>query len=432
MWKLVNAVAVLLLAGCATSEPPSGLLGAYAMEDGRTVSIRRSAENSLRYRIYEDGSSGRLHPTADGSFVAGEGFAVREPVVLSVDFATNEYGVAETLEWVYRDEAALTATRIGREQEVWIDSGGTRLFGRLHLPDRDPPLGGVVLVHGSGEDPGTEWFYNGDFFVANGFAVLAYDKRGTGRSEGEFTFDFTQLADDAGAAAAYLAGHPEIDARHVGLSGYSQGGWVAPLAASRHDIVSFVIVSYGMIESPVEEARLEMRQLLLDAGVSDDELRQADELIGAAVNVVASEFEAGWPRFKELKRQYRNAEWLEHLDGTPVGQMVSFPKWLVELVGKRRLPSGLDWRYDSTALLEQSGFPMAWLLAEQDTSAPNEQTIATLRALIAQGKPISLTIFPDADHGMVTFTKDGGEITYTGYAPGYFQKEVQALHKLSQ
>ena len=432
MCRTFTLVTVLLLAACAGNEPPAGLLGAYALGDGRTVSIRRSPENSLRYRIYEDGASGRLYAAADGSFVSGDGFAAREPVVLRVEFAIGEDGVAETLEWSYADAPAMTATRIGREQEVWIDSDGTRLFGRLHLPDREPPFAAVVLVHGSGDAPGTEWFYNGDFFVANGFAVLAYDKRGTGRSDGEFTFDFEQLADDAGAAARYLAGHPEIDAQRIGLSGYSQGGWVAPLAASRHDIVSFVIVSYGMVESPAEEARLEMRQLLLDAKVSGEELRAADELIRAAVEVVASEFQQGWPHFSELKRQHREAEWLEYLDGTPVGQMVSFPKWLVELLGKRQLPNGLDWHYDSKALLEQSEIPMAWLLAQEDSSAPNEQTIATLRALIARGKPISLTVFPGADHGMVTFTGVGSDVVYTGYAPGYFRKEVEELRRLSQ
>jgi dienelactone hydrolase len=340
--------------------------------------------------------------------------------------------VAETLEWSYGDAPAITATRIGREQEVWIDSGGTRLFGRLHLPDREPPFAAVVLVHGSGDAPGTEWFYNGDFFVANGFAVLAYDKRGTGRSDGEFTFDFEQLADDAGAAVRYLAGHPEIDAERIGLSGYSQGGWVAPLAASRHDIVSFVIVSYGMVESPAEEARLEMRQLLLDANVSNEELRAADELIRAAVEVVASEFQHGWPQFEALKRQHRDAEWLEYLDGTPVARMVSYPKWLVELLGRRLLPSGLDWHYDSAALLEKSDVPMAWLLAAEDRSAPNEQSIAFLRTLVEKGKPVSLTVFPGAGHGMVTSSNDGGEVTATGYAPGYFRKEVQELRRLSR
>jgi dienelactone hydrolase len=431
MWKSASVLLVLFVSGCA-SEPPSGLLGAYALENGRTVSIRRSAGNSLRYRIFEDGATGRLYPEADGSFVSGEGFSVREPVVLRVNFDINERGVAEALQWAHRDAAAQAGTRIGRERLVWIDSGGTRLFGRLHLPDCDPPYKAVVLVHGSGDDAGTEWFYNGDFFVANGFAVLTYDKRGTGRSAGRFTFDFEQLADDAGAAARYLAAHPDVDAAHIGLSGYSQGGWVAPLAAARHDLISFVIVSYGMIESPAEEARLEMLQLLTDAGVAGEELRAADDLIRSAVDVVASEFAAGWSRFDALKRQHQDAAWLEHLDGTPIGQMMAFPKWLIKLLGKRRLPNGLDWHYDSTALLERSEIPMAWLLAANDRSAPNDQTIAKLRSLIEQGKPISLTVFPDADHGMVAYTERSGEITYTGYVPGYFREEVQELQRLTR
>lgn len=141
---------------------------------------------------------------------------------------------------------------------------------------------------------------------------------------------------------------------------------------------------------------------------------------------------AGWPRFKALKRQHRDAEWLEYLDGSPVGQMMLFPKWLVELLGRNRLPSGLDWHCESTALLQQCEVPMAWLLATEDSSAPNEQTIAKLGSLIESGKAISLTLFPGADHGTVTFTKHGGEVTYTGYAPGYFPKEVEELQRLSQ
>ena len=422
---------LLSLAGCATHEPPVGLLGAYALEDGRTLSIRRSVDDTLRYRLFESGHSGRLYPGEDGSYVSGPGFSQRDPVEVSVRFVPNNQGVAGQLKWSRRGTPELTASRIGREEHVWIDSDGAELYGRLHLPDGKPPYAAVALVHGSGDDPGTEWLYNGDFFVANGFAVLAYDKRGSGQSEGNFTFNFEQLADDAGAVARFLADRVEIDPDRVGLVGYSQGGWVAPLAASRHDVVSFVIVNYGMIESPAEEAHLEMRQLLVDAGVTGDELASGDELIRAAVDVVASNLESGWPRFLALKKRCRDAGWMEHLDGTPVGKLVAYPKWFVKLIGKRQLPPGLDWHYDSRNLLQESEIPTAWLLAQEDTSAPNEQTIATLRSLIAQGKPHSLTVFPDADHGMVVLNDDNGEITVAAYAPGYFQAEVEELRRLT-
>lgn len=407
------------------------MLGAYAFEDGRTVSIRRSVDDTLRYRVFESGDSGRLYPSEDGSFVSGPGFSQRDPVDVSVRFVTDDQGVADQLKWSRRGAPEITANRIGREEHVWIDSDGAKLYGRLHLPDGKPPYAAVALVQGSGNDPGTEWLYNGDFFVASGFAVLVYDKRGSGQSEGDFTFNFEQLADDAGVVARYLAEHVEIDPDRVGLVGYSQGGWVAPLAASRHDVVGFVIVNYGMIESPAEEAQMEMRQLLIDAGVAGDTLESGDELIRAAVNLVINKFEYGWPRFLELKKKYRDADWIKHLDGTPVGKLVAYPRWLIRLIGKRQLPPGLDWHYSSHELLLQSEIPMAWLLAEDDTSAPNEQTIATLRSLIAQGKPHSLTVFPDADHGMVVLHNNDGEIDVAGYAPGYFQAEVDELRRLA-
>ena len=206
---------LLCLAGCATHESPVGLLGAYAFEDGRTVSIRRSVDDTLRYRVFDSGDSGRLYPSEDGSYVSGPGFSQRDPVDVSVRFVTDDQGVAGQLKWSRRDTPELTANRIGREEHVWIDSDGARLYGRLHLPDGNPPYAAVVLVQGSGDDPGTEWLYSGDFFVANGFAVLAYDKRGSGQSEGDFTFNFEQLADDAGVVARHLADHPEVDRRRT-------------------------------------------------------------------------------------------------------------------------------------------------------------------------------------------------------------------------
>ncbi len=94
-------------------------------------------------------------------------------------------------------------------------------------------------------------------------------------------------------------------------------------------------------------------------------------------------------------------------------------------------PPRLDWHYSSRDLLLESTSAMGWILAETDTNAPNEQTLATLRSLTAQGKPVSLKVFPNADHGMVVFNDDNGEIAVVAYAPGYFQAEVEELRRLA-
>ncbi|MDH4055775.1 MAG: alpha/beta fold hydrolase [Gammaproteobacteria bacterium] len=432
MYQRILLIVCLLLAACATPEPPRGLLGAYRLESGETVSVSRSAKGTLRYRIYETGDSGRLYPDGDNTYVSGEGFSNREPVQLTVQFQAGEDETAQTLQWEARNSDPIPAMRIGHERLLQFDSNGAQLFARLQLPDGAPPYPAVVLVHGSGDSPGTEWLYNSDFFVANGIAALTYDKRGSGRSGGEFTFDFHQLARDAVAAVERLLEEPEIDTQRIGLSGYSQGAWVAPLASSMSDSIAFVVVNYGMIESPAEEARLEMRQLLIDADVTDADLADAEQLIAAAVDLVANEFSSGWEEFDTMKKKYSDSKWLDYLQGTPVDQLVSYPKFLVRLLARRRLPKGLAWDYDSTKLLATSNTPMVWLLAQEDRSAPNEQTIAKLRAMEDGGRPIELIVFENADHGMVTFDELNGERVVTRYAAGYFQAEIAAVLKLAQ
>jgi len=48
------------------------------------------------------------------------------------------------------------------------------------------------------------------------------------------------------------------------------------------------------------------------------------------------------------------------------------------------------------------------------------------------GRPIEISIFPKADHGILRFeeTADGGR-RLLGYEPGYFRREVEWLRKQS-
>ena len=343
----------------------------------------------------------------------------------------DEEGRATGLSWTKDRGPALSAERIGREQWLTFDSGGTTLTGRLSLPEGRGPHAAIVLVHGSGADAATEYHYNGDFLAAHGVAALTYDKRGTGRSGGTYTFDFHELASDAVAAVEYLKTRPEVDGRRIGLAGYSQGGWVAPLAASLTDDVRYVIVSYGLIDSPAEEARVETRNTLRKRGVDEASLDQLDELTLAAVRIVATGFKQGWEEFGRLKRRYKREPWVKQLSGTVVGKFVFYPRWVVKWLGPRNAPRDLPWYYDSPAVLEDLDVPMVWLLAEDDESAPLELVLPALRRFQAAGKPYEVIVFPGADHSMLRFTEESGERTYTGYTPGYFEAEVQAARRFS-
>ena len=83
-----------------------------------------------------------------------------------------------------------------------------------------------------------------DYFTRNGIAVLRYDDRGVGDSEGDFSdatsFDF---ANDADAAVAYLKSNFDFSA--IGLAGHSEGGVIAPIVANQSKDVDFIILMAG-------------------------------------------------------------------------------------------------------------------------------------------------------------------------------------------
>jgi dienelactone hydrolase len=148
-----------------------------------------------------------------------------------------------------------------RSVEIATDDGVT-LRGTMSTPRwRSTPLPGMVVVHGSG--PLTRQQLIGDVrsLVWLGFAVLAYDKRGSGESSGTYLRSsehspdelLRRLAADAAAAFDRMAGEPDVDASRLGFIGASQAGWIIPLAAERtrtaprfHVLLSGPAVSTGV------------------------------------------------------------------------------------------------------------------------------------------------------------------------------------------
>jgi pimeloyl-ACP methyl ester carboxylesterase len=122
--------------------------------------------------------------------------------------------------------------------EIQFPSHGVTLSGSLLIPQDQPLRAAVVFIHGSGKQA-----RNLDLarrLADAGIAALVYDKRGAGKSGGEYEggqsvseHNISLLADDALAALETLARHPAMNGIPIGLAGISQAGWIAPLAAAR-------------------------------------------------------------------------------------------------------------------------------------------------------------------------------------------------------
>lgn len=423
------ALSLLLSIACASAPKPSPVPGAYRLEDGRLMAISHSDGKTFRYRDLQSGASGRLYPsggTGTGTelqYHSGTGWSTESPVTLNV--RVHQEGSRVTgLDWKPKDEPERKAERLPlREEEIRFRSGDLELYGKLVLPaEGEGPFPVVVLVHGSGSEAATLYYHRQYQFPAHGVATFVYDKRGTGRSAGKFTMRFDALAGDVLAAVERLRRHPGIDPERVGLAGYSQGGWIAPLAASQSPHVKFVLVGYGMLESPAREERLETLNTVRARGFGGPEVRKANEILDVVDRITRSDFKEGWNELDALEKKYRNEPWFGALHDHISGGVMRYPHWLMKTYGRKKL-SEISWHYDSFQTLEKLDIPMLWVLGGDDIEAPNEITITELERLKAAGKPIDLKIYPTADHGILEFEVKNGERVYTHHAPGYFEVE---------
>lgn len=69
-------------------------------------------------------------------------------------------------------------------EDLTFRSTDVSLSGTIVFPEQSQPVASVVLVHGSGSAHRMLWLAR--LFDAEGLAVLTYDKRGVGRSGGQF------------------------------------------------------------------------------------------------------------------------------------------------------------------------------------------------------------------------------------------------------
>lgn len=142
--------------------------------------------------------------------------------------------------------------------EITFDSHGVVLAGSIVLPDREPPHAALVFVHGSG--PQARNVALAERLANAGIATLVYDKRGAGKSGGEYEGkqsvserNISLLADDAAAALDALSRHPALTHVPLGFAGISQAGWIVPVAASRARQTRFLVLWSGPVCRVSEE-----------------------------------------------------------------------------------------------------------------------------------------------------------------------------------
>ena len=410
----IACAGVLVLGACTAAAsaavPENCHVGVYRLADGTVLDIAPSAGDTLRWRRF-DGTTGALVRRADGNWASHFGWTGRQDGI-TVRF---DECASRTL-----DFGGKRGERIPlRATETKFAAGGINLAGRLVMPMGSSRVPIVVLVHGSERDAALEFNFLQRLLPAVGIGAFVYDKRGTGASGGTYTQNFSRLADDAIAAmreARRLAGER---AGRVGYQGASEGGWVAPLAASRAR-AAFVIVSFGLAVSVIDEDREAVVLAMRIKGHGKQEIAKALELATAAEAVFESGFTRGVDQLEALRARYRNEPWYADIRGDFTYVILGMSPAELRKNGSA-YRWGTPFRYDPMPTLASLKMPQLWVLGGQDLDAPSAETSARLRQLIARGCPITLALYPNAEHGMTEFeTRADGERISTRYAEGYF------------
>lgn len=133
------------------------------------------------------------------------------------------------------------------------------LAGTLTIPQdvKNPPV--AVLISGSGGQNRNEelqpfnhrpFLVLADHLTRKGIAVLRYDDRGVGESEGsQENATSEDFATDVEAAVVYLKTRTDLDSSKIGLIGHSEGGLIADLviAKTKNNIAFFVSLAGSAI-----------------------------------------------------------------------------------------------------------------------------------------------------------------------------------------
>jgi len=127
------------------------------------------------------------------------------------------------------------------------------LAGTLTIPFGQGPFPAVVMITGSGPQNRNEelmghkpFLVIADYLSRNGIAVLRYDDRGVGMSQGSMINATTEdFATDAEAAFNFLKSNSKINPKAIGLIGHSEGGLIAPIVAASNYDISFIVSLAG-------------------------------------------------------------------------------------------------------------------------------------------------------------------------------------------
>lgn len=271
---------------------------------------------------------------------------------------------------------------------------GVVLAGTLRTPTRPGagPFPAVLFLSGSG--PGQRGAITPieKRLLADGFAILNYDKRGVGQSTGQFVDTLRNMETDATAAVRFLRSRRDIDGKRIAIAGHSQGGAVAPAVAAKDPAIAAVVMLAGPVAprvppGPGHEINLViMRDMLARAGADPAAIDQVStaterlfeaELRGAPLAEIAPLREEVLRGFIACKFSHSGAE----------GALATLSDIILE---------AFKARFDRT--LAKVHAPVLALFGSDDEIVPAADNLPVAKMALANNPDAKIVDIPDVNH----------------------------------
>jgi dipeptidyl aminopeptidase/acylaminoacyl peptidase len=274
-----------------------------------------------------------------------------------------------------------------RTRDVIFQDKDVTLAGTLVSPFAAGKHPAVLFLHGSGPEGRWANGYLARKFSAAGIVALIYDKRGVGKSTGDWrTVGFEALADDAAAGIRFLRAQPDVDPARVGIYGHSQGATLAPLVAQRAGDLAFVIASAAGGIDPAEVETYSVENSVGMAALAPAEQADARSYIRALIDAAYR----GKDRapLDAMAARFKARDW--YFDPPPADNSY----WAISRQIAAFNPTQ-SWRWVHA--------PVLLVYGAHDERVPPRESIDAIHAALKAGGDENVTVrtYADADH---TFT----------------------------
>ena len=267
-------------------------------------------------------------------------------------------------------------------------SAGIKLAGTLSLPKKDGVFPTVVMITGSGAQNRDEelmghkpFLVIADHLTRNGIAVLRFDDRGYGASEGDFgTVTSVDFASDVNSAVQYLKTRPEIG--KIGLMGHSEGGIIAPMVASENPDVKFIVMLAGTGIRGDKLLAWQTNAILKASGVSQEDRDEVSTINKKLYEMVVREDD---PKIlSQTITSYMESLYAEGSLELPEGS--SKDEFILQTAASLTNPWMMYFiKYDPAPTLSKVKCPVLAVNGSKDLQVPSKMNLKAIKAAVRKG-----------------------------------------------